>query len=80
MTALQRVRVFRSGHSQAVRLPRSVAYAASVKELIAHREGDRLILELPEDEKFSDAFWSALGSLPRLRRQAQTRKRRKLFR
>lgn len=80
MAAQQRVRVFRSGNSQAVRLPKSVAYADSVRELIVHREGARLILEPAPDERFTKKFWETLGSLPDFARPRQTRRRRRLFR
>jgi antitoxin VapB len=73
------VRVFRSGNSQAVRLPKAVAFADSVRELVVHREGSRLILEPRPENRFSDEFWKALGTLPELRRRQQTRTRRRAF-
>ncbi len=79
MTALKRVKVFRSGNSQAVRLPKSVAFGESVRELVAHREGNRLILEAVVDDRFTAGFWKVLGTLPDFKRPAQTRKRRRLF-
>lgn len=65
------VRVFRSGNSQAVRLPREVAFPAHCRELVAHRDGDRLILEPAPAGSFPDEFWAALGQAPDFARPPQ---------
>ena len=70
-------KVFRSGNSQAVRLPREVRFPESVTEVSVRRDGERLILEPATVERFDDAFWFSLGSLPAFRRPAQRRQRRK---
>ena len=73
-------RVFRSGNSQAVRLPRDLAFPDGVRDLIAHREGNRLILEPAPVTEFPAAFWAALGQAPGFERPSQTPQNRpKLF-
>jgi len=57
-------RIFKSGNSQAVRIPKELAYPPHVHDLVARRDGDRLILEPAPSRFFSDAFWSAIGSVP----------------
>lgn len=55
-----RARLFRNGGSQAVRLPRECRFADGDREVIARREGRRVVLE-PVDE-WSDAFLACLGA------------------
>jgi antitoxin VapB len=43
MSAQRRVRLFRNGRNQAVRIPREFEFPGN--EAIMHKEGDRLILE-----------------------------------
>jgi antitoxin VapB len=43
MTEQRRVRLFRHGHSQAVRIP--VEFELPGNEAIMHRDGDRLVIE-----------------------------------
>ncbi|HEY4563477.1 MAG TPA: type II toxin-antitoxin system VapB family antitoxin, partial [Thermoanaerobaculia bacterium] len=38
-------KVFQSGNSQAVRLPKELRFPPEVKEVAIRRQGDRLILE-----------------------------------
>jgi antitoxin VapB len=58
-------RVFWSGRSQAVRLPKELRL--STKVVLVHREGDRLILvPLPtavDDLGWPKGFWSSLGTV-----------------
>jgi hypothetical protein len=58
-------RVFWSGRSQAVRLPRQFRMSSPV--VLIHREGTRIVLEAPEvelDEKgWPRGFWENLGTL-----------------
>lgn len=56
----ERAKIFTNGGSQAVRLPKSVRFPASLREVAVHRAGRRVILE-PTDEWSSD-FIGALGS------------------
>jgi antitoxin VapB len=55
-----RAKVFRTGRSQAVRLPKEVRFDEDQSELRVRREGNRVILE-PLDE-WPEAFLGALGS------------------
>jgi antitoxin VapB len=62
----QRARVFWSGRSQAVRLPK--AFRFSTNEVTIHRAGDTVVLEpvtLPRDEQgWPQAFWDLAGADP----------------
>jgi antitoxin VapB len=55
-----RAKIFTNGGSQAVRLPKSVRFPTSQREVIARRSGKRVILE-PADE-WSPEFLLSLGS------------------
>jgi antitoxin VapB len=55
-----RAKVFRTGRSQAVRLPKEVRFDEDQSELRVRREGNRVILE-PLDE-WPEPFLAALGS------------------
>ncbi len=70
-------KVFRSGNSQAVRLPRDVRFPEHVREVQVDRRGDALVLSPVAAEAFDEAFWSVLGSMPDFRRPRQRRQRRK---
>lgn len=57
-----RAKVFRTGRSQAVRLPKEVRFGEDQVEVRVRREGNRVILE-PLDE-WPEAFLDALESCP----------------
>jgi antitoxin VapB len=57
-----RAKIFRTGRSQAVRLPKEVRFDEDQRELRVRREGNRVILE-PLDE-WPEAFLAVLGSCP----------------
>ena len=57
----ERARIFKNGGSQAVRLPKSCRFDDDQLEVIARREGRKVILE-PADE-WSEEFLACLGSL-----------------
>ncbi|MBI2900881.1 MAG: AbrB/MazE/SpoVT family DNA-binding domain-containing protein [Planctomycetes bacterium] len=76
-SAARRARVFRSGNSQAVRLPREVRFPAEIREVRVTRDGARLILDPVAPERFDASFWAVLGSMPEFRRPPQKRRRRK---
>jgi virulence-associated protein VagC len=61
-----RARVFWSGRSQAVRLPK--AFRLAVDEVAIRREGDALVLEpveTPRDANgWPQAFWELAGAAP----------------
>lgn len=57
-----RAKLFRTGRSQAVRLPKEVRFEEDQGEVRVWREGSRVILE-PLDE-WPEEFLAALGSCP----------------
>jgi len=57
-----RAKIFRTGRSQAVRLPKEMRFDEDQTEVRVRRDGNRLVLE-PLDE-WPDAFLAALGSCP----------------
>lgn len=57
-----RAKIFRSGRSQAVRLPKEVRFDEELSEVRVRREGKRVILE-PVDV-WPEAFLASLGSCP----------------
>lgn len=73
-------KVFRSGNSQAVRIPKELRFEEGVEELAVERRGDALILRPKHRAKFSEEFLRTLGALPDFERPPQGReRRRKLF-
>lgn len=72
-------KVFQSGNSQAVRLPREVRFPDDVREVRVRREGERLILEPVLAANFEERFWKVLGTMPDFRRPPQKRQRRRLI-
>ena len=58
----ERAKIFTNGGSQAVRLPKSVRFPDSQREVIVRKSGRRVILE-PADEWPKD-FLKVLGSWP----------------
>jgi antitoxin VapB len=58
----ERARLFKSGGSQAVRLPREFRFEGQ-EEVLIHREGERVILE-PVRRKWSREFLELAGSAP----------------
>lgn len=50
-----RTTLFRSGRSQAVRIPEAVAFPAGVKEVCVLREGNRRVI-VPVDAVWDDFF------------------------
>jgi antitoxin VapB len=72
-----RAKIFTNGGSQAVRLPKSVRFPVSQREVIVRRSGKRVILEPADD--WSDEFLASLGSwdepIKRPRQQPISKKR-----
>jgi virulence-associated protein VagC len=62
----QRARIFWSGRSQAVRLPKAFRFATS--EVTVRRQGRRLVLEPVEVERdargWPEAWWRLAGAAP----------------
>lgn len=52
---MNRTRLFRSNRSQAVRLPKDVAFPEGVREVVILREGARRII-IPADSAWDDFF------------------------
>jgi antitoxin VapB len=57
-----RAKLFKSGGSQAVRLPREFRFEGQ-EEVLIHREGERIVLE-PVRRKWSREFLELAGSAP----------------
>ena len=68
-------RVFKSGGSQAVRLPREFRFEAT--KVLIHREGGKIVLESPRP-KWSDAFLALGGSAPGFPNRGRRRRAEKL--
>lgn len=70
-------KVFQSGNSQAVRLPKDFRFPSGVEEVSIRRQGDRLILEPLERESWPENFWQAFGAMsPDFERPRQVPQRR----
>jgi len=52
---MTRTAVFRSNRSQAVRLPKDVAFPEGVRDVVIRREGDRRVI-VPADRAWDDFF------------------------
>ena len=61
---MTRTKLFRSNRSQAVRLPKSLAFPDSVKEVSVVREGQRLVI-VPSNRVWDDFFDSSGVDLQR---------------
>ena len=57
-------RIFMSGNSQAVRIPKEYRFAAGMDEVSIRREGDQIILEPLEKQEWPEEFWAAFGEMP----------------
>jgi antitoxin VapB len=60
---MSRAKVFQSGNSQAVRLPKEFQFPAGVEEVTIRRQGDQLILEPLEREEWPEDFWKAFDGM-----------------
>jgi antitoxin VapB len=70
-------KVFQSGNSQAVRLPREFRFPAGVDEVTIRRQGDQIILEPPAREDWPEDFWKAFdGMSPDFERPRQVAQKR----
>lgn len=70
-------KVFRSGNSQAVRLPKEFRFPAGTEEVAIRRQGERLILEPVKHEEWPEDFWTAFGGMsPDFERPRQISQRR----
>lgn len=57
-------KIFWSGNSQAVRLPRDFRFSPETQEVSIQREGERIILEPVQIEEWPEDFWQAFGDMP----------------
>lgn len=64
MDQSRRAKIFWSGRSQAVRLPREFRFEGS--EVWIRREGNTVILEAIDKARWPEGFWERLASLPEL--------------
>jgi antitoxin VapB len=62
VTMSQRAKLFKSGGSQAVRLPKEFRFEGE-EEVLVYRQGDRVILE-PMKRTWSRKFLDLAGSAP----------------
>lgn len=72
-------KIFWSGNSQAVRLPKEFRFPAGTEEVEVHREGDRLVLEPVQREDWPEDFWRAFDGMsedferpPQVRQQRES--------
>ncbi len=56
-------KVFWSGNSQAVRLPKEFRFPRGVTEVAIHREGGSLVLSPVERKAWPESFWRAFGGM-----------------
>jgi antitoxin VapB len=70
-------KIFWSGNSQAVRLPKDFRFPANTDEVEIHREGDHLVLKPVQREDWPEDFWRAFeGMSDDFERPPQIRQRR----
>jgi antitoxin VapB len=70
-------KIFWSGHSQAVRLPKAFRFPREIKEVADRRQGERIILEPVRPREWPESFWQAFGDMPEgFERPAQQRQSR----
>lgn len=60
---MSKAKVFQSGNSQAVRLPKEFRFPAEIEEVSIRRNGDQLILEPLERQEWPPEFWQAFGGM-----------------
>jgi antitoxin VapB len=70
-------KIFWSGNSQAVRLPKEFRFEPGTEEVAIRREGEQLILEPVKAEEWPEDFWRAFEGMPEgFERPAQVPQRR----
>lgn len=73
-------KIFWSGNSQAIRLPKEYRFSQEVREVEIHREGERIILEPVQVDDWPESFWRAFDGMPEdFERPAQVRQTRSDF-
>lgn len=56
-------KIFWSGNSQAVRLPKEFRFSPETREVEVRREDDRVILAPVKTQEWPTSFWDAFGSV-----------------
>ena len=70
-------KVFWSGNSQAVRLPKGFRFPPDTEEVEIHREGESLVLKLLPRVEWPADFWRAFEGMPEdFKRPPQVRQQR----
>lgn len=70
-------KIFWSGNSQAVRLPKEFRFEPGTEEVAIRREGEQIILEPVKAEEWPDDFWRAFEGMPKgFERPAQVPQKR----
>lgn len=73
-------KIFWSGNSQAIRLPKELRFPADVREVEIHREGKRIVVEPVPVEEWPESFWRAFDGMPEgFERPPQVRQKRESF-
>ncbi len=61
---METARVFWSGNSQAVRLPKAFRFPEGTNVVEVRKKGSQLILEPVSEREFPEEFWAVFGTLP----------------
>jgi len=56
-------KIFKSGNSQAIRLPKEFRFPPETEEVAIRREGLRIVLEPVSVQEWPDSFWRAFGAV-----------------
>ena len=73
-------KIFWSGNSQAIRLPKEFRFPSDTREVEIHREGGRIVVELVPVDEWPESFWRAFDGMPEdFERPAQVRQERESF-
>jgi len=59
-----KTKIFWSGNSQAVRIPKAYRFDDRVSEVYMRRQGQQIILEPVRRSTWPDSFWQAFGDMP----------------
>jgi antitoxin VapB len=62
--AVATAKVFWSGNSQAIRLPKDFRFPPDTEEVEIRREGERIVLEPVQVEEWPESFWRAFEGMP----------------
>lgn len=70
-------KIFWSGNSQAVRLPKEFRFPSDTEEVEIQSEGGRIVLAPIQREEWPESFWKAFEGMPAdFERPRQVRQRR----